>query len=52
MSVVHAFSGGVTLDWLIARIGEWDAMLREHRRRARKARSSRANIATAAETVH
>ena len=22
---VHAFSGGVTPDWLIARIGEWDA---------------------------
>jgi hypothetical protein len=53
MSVVHAFSGGVTLDWLIARIGEWDAMLREHRRMARTGRSSRRVPAPpAAETVH
>jgi hypothetical protein len=51
MSVVHPFRGGVTLDWLIARIGEWDAMLREHRRMARKARAARART-PAVETIH
>jgi hypothetical protein len=29
MSVVHAFSGGVTLPWLVKRIEEWDGLLAE-----------------------
>jgi len=51
VSVVHAFSGGVTLEWLVARITEWDATLAEHRRATRRAN----NVASAArltETVH
>lgn len=31
-SVVHTFSGGVTLDWLKLRIQDWDAVLQESRR--------------------
>ena len=38
VSVVHAFDGGVTLDWLMARIAEWDATLAEHRRLTRRAK--------------
>ena len=35
VSVVHTFSGGVTLDWLKLRIQEWDAILQTSRRPAR-----------------
>ncbi len=52
VSVVHAFSGGVTLEWLIARIGEWDAMLREGRRAVRKGRSRRPTTLPAGPTIH
>jgi hypothetical protein len=52
VSVVHAFSGGVTLDWLIARISEWDAVLKEHRREVRKGRPRASNAGASAETVH
>lgn len=52
MSVVHGLGGGVTLDWLIARIGEWDAMLREHRRMARRRRGPRHVPTPAQHTVH
>lgn len=53
VSVVHAFSGGVTLRWLVERIREWDAMLREHRRAARKGRSRhRGGAHERSETVH
>jgi hypothetical protein len=52
VSVVHAFGGGVTLEWLIALIGEWDAALREHRRVALRGRSIRTVSKAAAETVH
>jgi hypothetical protein len=52
VSVVHTFTGGVTVEWLIARIVEWDGVLREHGRMARKDRS-RGRVAHApAETVH
>lgn len=51
VSVVHPFSGGVTLQWLIERIREWDAMLAEHRRAARRGRR-RAASAPATQTVH
>lgn len=52
VSVVHAFSGGVTLEWLIARIGEWDAMLREGRRAVRKGRSRRSATVPVGPTIH
>lgn len=52
VSVVHAFSGGVTLEWLLARVAEWDAVLREHRRAARRSRSRRAVAGEGPETVH
>lgn len=43
VSVVHPLGGGVTLDWLIQRVEEWDAVLTEHRRaaRARKRKDTR-----------
>ena len=44
VSVVHALSGGVTLDWLMHRIQEWDAVLTEDRRAAR-ARKRRDKVA-------
>lgn len=52
VSVVHAFSGGVTLEWLMARIGEWDAMLREGRRAVRRGRTRRPTHLPASETIH
>ena len=52
VSVVHAFSGGVSLDWLIARIGEWEAVLREHRRVARSGRPRASHPRVSAQTVH
>ncbi|MBA2303555.1 MAG: hypothetical protein H0W08_13085 [Acidobacteria bacterium] len=51
VSVVHAFSGGVTLEWLVARITEWDATLAEHRRLTRRANKV-ANAAWLNQTVH
>jgi len=37
VSVVHAFGGGVTLDWLVERIQEWDDALAGRRREVRRA---------------
>jgi len=51
VSVVHAFDGGVTLEWLMARITEWDATLAEHRRLTRRANKA-AIAAWVTETVH
>ena len=51
VSTVHALSGGVTLDWLIERIEEWDAVLTENRRAAR-ARKRTDNVSLANTTVH
>ena len=52
VSVVHAFSGGVSLDWLIARIGEWEAVLKEHRRVVRSGRPRVSHPGVSAQTVH
>jgi len=51
VSVVHPLSGGVTLDWLIQRVEEWDSVLAEHRRAAR-ARKRRDQVSLANATVH
>jgi hypothetical protein len=51
ISVVHPFGGGVTLGWLVERIREWDAMLAEHRRAARRG-GKRAAVAATPDTVH
>lgn len=37
VSVVHAVSGGVTLNCRVERIAEWDALLAAHRRELRGA---------------
>ena len=51
VSVVHPLSGGVTLDWLIERIEEWDEVLAQHRREARaRKRKDKGSVANA--TVH
>jgi hypothetical protein len=52
VSVVHAFSGGVTLAWLVARIEEWDAMLREGQRTVRKGRPHRPAPPATRGTIH
>lgn len=36
VSVVHPFGGGVTVNWLIERITEWETVLAEHRRLVRR----------------
>ena len=51
ISVVHPFSGGVTLAWLMERIKEWDAVLAEHRRAARRERK-KVKLAQTNDTVH
>ncbi len=51
VSVVHPLSGGVTLDWLIQRVEEWDAVLTGHRRAAR-ARKRKAKLPPVETTVH
>ena len=35
VTVMHSFIGGVTLEWLIARIQEWDGGLAEHKQEVR-----------------
>jgi hypothetical protein len=50
LRVVLPFGGGVTLDWLVQRIQEWEAVLMEHRRTARRAERERAPLVR--ETVH
>lgn len=52
LSVEHAFGGGVTMDWLVARIGEWDSMVRQEQWRAENRRSSRPVVTGPTETVH
>jgi hypothetical protein len=37
VSVVHSFGGGVSLEWLMERIREWDEVLAENRREVRRA---------------
>jgi hypothetical protein len=37
MSVVHSLGGGVSLEWLMERIREWDEVLAENRRGVRQA---------------
>jgi hypothetical protein len=51
VSVVHALSGGVTLDWLLARIDEWDSVLAADRREARL-RKRRDKVSVPNATVH
>lgn len=50
VSVVHAVRGGVSLAWMVQRIGEWDAMLTEHRRELRS--TVRSLAAQVTETIH
>jgi hypothetical protein len=50
VSVVHAVGGGVGLAWMVQRIGEWDALLTEHRRELRTTMGARA--LQVSETVH
>ena len=50
VSVVHRFGGGVTLDWLIERVQEWDTALAQGRREAR--RRPRVAAPAVGETVH
>ena len=49
ISVVHPVGGGVTLAWLIERIGEWDAVIAARWRELRPGRRRRAVIP---DTVH
>jgi hypothetical protein len=50
---VHAFGGGVTIDWLIERITGWDEVLREQQRVARNAaRRGHRSRSRAEATVH
>ena len=51
VSVVHPLGGGVTLDWLIERILEWDEVLAEDRRAAR-ARKRKDKVLLNNATVH
>ena len=37
VSVVHSFGGGVSLEWLMERIREWDEVLAENRQEVRRA---------------
>jgi hypothetical protein len=48
-STVHAFDGGVTAQWLLNRIAEWDLMLKVTRAKVRRLR--RTPAAAAANTV-
>lgn len=50
VSVVHPVGGGVTVDWLIERIQEWNAMIAAHRRELR--RPGRARPVQTPHTVH
>jgi hypothetical protein len=50
VSVVHPFGGGVTLEWLIERIQEWEAVLAEHRREVRRGRADK--VAATTDRVH
>ena len=54
ISGFHAFTGGVTLDWLSERVREWDRALAEHRREMRRARKDkrRGPAAPPSETIH
>jgi hypothetical protein len=36
ISGIHAFTGGVTAEWLIERVRDWDKALKEHRREMRR----------------
>jgi hypothetical protein len=49
VSVVHALGGGVTVDWLIERIREWDDTLAAHRRELRRVAKAGEHIPA---TVH
>ena len=54
ISGFHAFTGGVTREWLVERVHEWDRALAEHRRelrRERKDKSKRPATPTT-ETIH
>lgn len=54
-SSIHTFTGGVTLDWLIERVQEWDEMLAANKRQARrggKRAPRRPTGPRASETVH
>jgi hypothetical protein len=52
VSNVHSFGGGVTFEWLIERVREWDLALAEHRRDARRGRKRKSRRTPKAETVH
>jgi hypothetical protein len=38
LGAIHAFTGGVTADWLMQRVHEWDEGLAEHRRTVKRDR--------------
>jgi hypothetical protein len=51
VSVVHAFGGGVTVEWLVERMREWDEVLAAHRRELRQRRTAKTITAPEA-TIH
>ena len=52
ISAIHAFTGGVSDEWLLERVREWGFALREQRRALRRDRNRGAKPKTASGTVH
>ena len=52
ISGIHAFTGGVTPEWLVERVRDWDNMLQEHRREAPRKRSRGPRTGSPSGTVH
>ena len=52
ISGIHAFTGGVTHQWLVERVREWDAALAEQRRKVKQAVNRTPLHPAASDTVH
>ena len=52
ISAIHAFTGGVTEEWLRSRVREWDDALAEQRRALRRERKRPRRPAPPSETIH
>lgn len=52
ISGIHAFTGGVTPEWLVERVRDWDTMLHEHRREMPRERKRAARKGSPSVTVH